>query len=424
MKDQVMSDTGIEDVDTFRSRARTWLADNMPRLDPDAEPWEGMDVGPDDAKRARQLQRMLFDGGFAGLCFPREYGGQGLTPEHQRAFTEESFDYEMPFLFNVPTLTILAPTILDFGTEEQKQRHLPAILRGDELWVQFLSEPSGGSDLAGAITSAKQDGELYVLSGSKIWSSYAYFSDYALCLARTDWESPKHRGLSMFIVKIHQPGITVERIRQSNRGVEFCQEYFDDVPLPADALVGRLNDGWTVASRLLFHERSATGGSSPYFSGRSGGSPGRSIDEVIELVRAAGRESDTAARQHLASAHVLDVVQRQLVQRVTTGIASKALPEPSGALLRLMSAVRRVQRTNAGFEIAASGAVAWPSKDAPYEGCGDEYIFRQASCLGGGSAEMQRNIISERVLGMPREYASDKDRPFNETRRNQNPTAR
>ena len=185
---------GVESLEAFRQRSRDWLAGNMRRLPPDAEPWNAMRVDEGDAERAKELQRKLFEAGFAGLCFPKEYGGQGLPREYQKAFTEESRPYEMPLLFNTPTLTIIAPTILDMGTEAQKRRHLPAMIRGDELWVQFMSEPSGGSDLAGVITSARFDGANYLLNGSKIWSSYAYFSDYAICLARTDWDAVKHQG--------------------------------------------------------------------------------------------------------------------------------------------------------------------------------------------------------------------------------------
>ena len=198
---------------------------------------------------------------------PAEYGGLGLPRAHQRAFTQESLPYQMPTLFNVPTLSILAPTLLDFGTEEQKKRHLPAILRGDELWVQFLSEPSGGSDLAGLVTQATRDGDVFVLNGSKIWSSGAFRSDYAMCLARTDPHVPKHQGLTMFILKIHQPGIEVQRISMVSGMAEFCQEFFDDVAIPAENVIGQVNDGWTVASRLLYHERDAVGGGSPYVSG-------------------------------------------------------------------------------------------------------------------------------------------------------------
>jgi alkylation response protein AidB-like acyl-CoA dehydrogenase len=412
-----MTDLVVEDVDTFRLRARAWLADNMPRL-PDDNPFPEMPVD-DDGIRGRQLQRKVFYGGFAGLVYPKEYGGQGLTRAHQQAFNQESTRYEMPITFNIPTLTIIAPTLLDFGTEGQKMRHLPAILRGDELWVQFLSEPSGGSDLAGLLTRATRDGDVWVLNGSKIWSSGAYRCDYALCLARTDWEVPKHRGLTMFIVKIHQPGITVQQIKMVNGVNEFCQEYFDDVAIPADNVLGEVNDGWTVATRLLFHERDAVGGGSPYFSGlnrRRG--PQR---DMVELATETGQAGDPRVRQLVAEAHVNDVVQQQLVQRVTTGLQTGQFPGPSGALLRLYAGMNGVRRTDIGFEIAATGAIAWTEDKSVLGQYGQQFVMRQSSCLGGGSTEMQRNIISERLLGMPREYAADREKPFSEVRQNRLP---
>lgn len=407
----------MESVNEFRLRARDWLAANMPKLPDGAAPWDAMNVNPDDAARAKALQRRLFEGGFAGLCYPSEYGGKGLTREHQAAFTEESRRYEMPLLFNVPTLAIVGPTILDAGSEEQKRRHLPAMIRGDELWVQFMSEPSGGSDLAGAITSAKFDGDNYLLNGSKIWSSYAYFSDYAICLARTDWDAIKHRGLTMFIVKIHQPGIQVNRIRQSDGGLEFCQEFFDDVPIAPENVLGQVNDGWTVAQRLLFHERSATGGSSPYSSGTAGRRRDN-IDDLLKLARSLGLADDPHVRDLLADARVQQTVQGQTARRVVDGIAAEALPATAGAILRLGSALFTARRADIAFEIAGARAVAWSGDEDAAAGVGGSYVFRQSACLGGGSTEMQRNIISERVLGMPREPAADRGIPFREVRRN------
>jgi alkylation response protein AidB-like acyl-CoA dehydrogenase len=415
-----MTDSAVEvmeDLDAFRLRARAWLADNMPRLSGD-NPFPQLPVD-DDGIRGRELQRKLFDGGFTGLVFPKEYGGQGLTRAHQRAFNQESAPYEMPITFNVPTLTIIAPTLLDYATEEQKKRHLPAILRGDELWVQFLSEPSGGSDLAGLLTRATRDGDVWVLNGSKIWSSGAYRSDYALCLARTDWEAPKHRGLTMFIVKIHQPGITVQQIKMVNGVNEFCQEFFDDVPIPAENVVGQVNDGWTVASRLLFHERDAVGGGSPYFSGfnrRRG--PQR---DLIELAVDTGQRADPRVRRLVAEAHANDMVQQQLIERVTTGLRTGYFPGPAGALLRLYAGLNGVRRSDIGFEIAGTNAIAWSGDRSVLGQYGQQFVMRQASCLGGGSTEMQRNIISERLLGMPREYAADRDTPFNQVRQNRLP---
>jgi alkylation response protein AidB-like acyl-CoA dehydrogenase len=409
-----------EELEAFRLRARAFLAGSMPRLSGRSN----FDLMRDDedGERARQLQKILFDGGFAGLCFPRAYGGQGLSRAHQTVFNQEAAPYEMPVLFNVPTFGIMAATLIDFGTEEQKTRHLPAILEGIELWVQFLSEPSGGSDLAGLVTRATRDGDVFILNGSKIWSSGAHRADYALCLARTDFHAPKHRGLTCFIVKIHQPGIDVRRIRMVNGSNEFCQEFFDDVAIPADHVVGQVNDGWTVASRLLFHERDAVGGGSPYSSGSGGrGGQGGGRNDLIELARAMGRTADPRVRQLLAEARVNELVGAQLIQRVTTGIASGVFPGPAGSLPRLFAATNSERRCDIGLEIAGPRAGAWtPGDPAGHQGI--EFLIRQGGSLGGGSNEMQRNIISERVLGMPREYAADKDKPFDEVRHNPAPS--
>jgi len=406
-----------EPVETFRRRARAWLADSMPRL-PEGYSNQQLTREDESGERARQLQRTLFDGGFAGICFPVAYGGRGLSRAHQRAFTLESLPYQMPTVFNVPTLTILAPTLLDFGTEDQKLRHIPAMLRGDELWVQFLSEPSGGSDLAGLVTRATRDGDLFVLNGSKIWSSGAFRSDYSLCLARTDWHAPKHRGLTMFILKIHQPGVEVQQIRMVNRTAEFCQEFFDDVAVPVTDVVGEINDGWTVASRLLFHERDAVGGGSPFASGAvvAAAGQGGQRSELAALARSTGQASDPRVRQMVAEDRINERIQVQLAERVTTGIRSGALPPPAGALARLFAANFGERRFDIGLELAGAGIGAWMDDDA--QQLGEHYLQRQGHSLGGGSNEMQRNIISERVLGMPREYAADRDKPFDEVRHN------
>jgi alkylation response protein AidB-like acyl-CoA dehydrogenase len=319
----------------------------------------------------------------------------------------------------VPTLGILAATLVDFGTHEQKARHLPAILKGEELWVQFLSEPSGGSDLAGCLTRAERDGDVYVLSGSKIWSSSAYASDYAMCLARTNWDVPKHRGLTMFILKIHQPGVQVEQIRQVDGSMEFCQEFFDDVPIPAADVVGEVDDGWTVATRLLIHERMSVGGGSIYTSGRSVGHDAGEADvSHTDAAIAAGLANDSHARQLVAEAHIRQLVHGQLVRRVTEGMTSGAMPPPAGSIIKLFGATGTMRRTEIGLTLAGASAAAWPAGTDPVAAeLARATLSRQGVSLGGGSNEIQRNIISERVLGLPREAAADRDIPYREVRR-------
>ena len=417
MTEHATGPADLEDVESFRLRARAWLAENMPRLAPGeggaAEVMARM--GDEVWPRARQLQRLLFSGGFAGICYPREYGGLGLTPAHQRAFNEECTGYEMPLVLNTPTFSICGPTVLDMGNEEQKRERLSAVIRGDEIMVQFLSEPRGGSDLAGVTTRATRDGDVFILNGSKIWSSGAYAADYALCLTRTDWEAPKHRGMTMFLLKVHQPGIEIKRIKQISGNNEFCQEFFDDVVVPASAVVGEVNGGWAVASRQLFHERNAVGGGSPYVSG-GGGPPrrGPGTHALIEMVRATGQSKDPSVRELVAEAHTISRVQQQLISRVTEGMRTQQLPPPSAAIMRLFAGQSSTRIAEIGVEILGSHAVA--SDDGEALDYGMSFLMRQAGSLGGGSTEMSRNIISERVLGMPREFAADRDVPFSQVR--------
>jgi alkylation response protein AidB-like acyl-CoA dehydrogenase len=425
-----MSD--IEDVESFRLRAREWIAANLPRLPEqnDAPNGEGREHVDDAAwLRARELQRLLYDGGFAGICYPREYGGQGLTPAHQKALTEETAGYEMPLLLNVPTFSICGPVLLELGTEEQKQEHLTKVLRGDEVLVQFLSEPRGGSDLAGLTTRAVRDGDVFIVNGAKIWSSGAYAADYATCLVRTDWEAPKHRGLSMLLMKVHQPGVTIRRIKQLDGNEEFCEEFIDDVEVPVSNVIGEINGGWAVASRQLFHERNAVGGGSPYVSGgpRAGSTRRAAPMSVLtQLARRTGQASDPRARELVAESHLLSRVQEQLIDRVVAGMAAEQLPPTAGAIIRLFSGVSAVRRAEIGLDLAGANAVSGPAVPGGEDGhpgdpeIGVQFIMRQAGCLGGGSTEMARNIISERILGMPREYAADRDIPFSQIRRGRN----
>ncbi|MEV0852095.1 acyl-CoA dehydrogenase family protein [Nocardia fluminea] len=402
----------LEPVDEFRVRARRWLSGNLTP----APPNQHGETGKSEAswQRAKQLQRILYDGGFAGICYPKEYGGLGLTPEHQRVFSEESRAYEMPLALNIPTLTICGPTILDMGSEEQKRTHLPAVLRGEELLVQFLSEPRGGSDLAGLTTRAERRGDSWILNGAKIWSSGAYAADYGLCLARTDWTVPKHAGLTMFLVPVHAPGVTVTRITQVDGSREFCQEFFDDVVLPADAVLGEVDGGWETTNRQLFHERTAVGGASPYASGVQAHS-GRDVSGLVELARRTGQLDDLRVREDLGEARALNMVHDQLIGHLTRGVAAGAFVPAAGSMVRLFSA--RNAWLQADMAVRIAGAAAATGADADDAGtgqAGQDYLMRQAWSLAGGSTEMARNIISERVLGMPREAAADRGLPFDQ----------
>lgn len=405
-----------ETVQDFRLRARDWLADNMPKRQQVVHRAGSED--DEDWQRARELQAVLHTGGFTGLCYPVEYGGQGLAREYQDAFNDETADYEMPLLLNVPSLSICGPTVLDMAGEELKREHLPKVISGEEILCQFLSEPSGGSNLAGVQTRADRDGDHFVINGSKIWSTSAYAADYALCLARTDWDAPKHRGLTMFLIKVHQPGVQMNRIMMVNGSNEFCQEFFDDLVVPASAVVGEVNDGWTVATRQLYYERTAVGGGSEYVSGPralSSPSPFRPTTSLAELARHLGVVDEPWVRDLVAGNEVVHTVHQHLVPHVARQIAEGALPGVAMSLIRLFHAEAAEYEYDAGLEISGSAGVAHDDTDVAGQWA-KNYLSRQSSALGGGSTEMARNIISERLLKMPREKADDKDVPFRQVR--------
>ena len=415
-------DVGTEDVETFRARARAWIRANLAPA-PVGPAGVGA-VRSDEAElarvaQARGIQRSLFDAGLAGICFPRRYGGQGLTLEHLSAFNQEVAGYDCASDLQVPTFTPCAAVILEFGTEAQKQSHLPAILSGEEMWMQFLSEPSGGSDVAAALTTAVRDGEEWVMNGSKIWTTGAWWADWGLCLARTNWDVPKHRGLTVFMLPIHQPGIEIHRIEMLNGNREFCQEYLTDVRVPDSDRIGDVDQGWTVGTRWMFHERTAMGGGSPYVvrpvARASSGLVG-SGDGLWPIVNAAGRREDVAALQMVGEAHSLALVGSALSARIGQAIRSGAVNDQAAALTRLFSGTRSVRWATIAFELAGESALAWePGRASTSPGV--DYLMRQAACIGGGTTEMARNVISERVLGLPREASSDRDTPFRDVPR-------
>lgn len=415
------------DLDAFRLHVRDWLAQNLERstgggvTDGRAERTDEEAI--EQTERARRLQRKLYDAGLAGLCVPEEYGGQGLPHTHQRVFNEEIDGFEMPSLLQVPTMVPCMAVLLDFGTEEQKRQHVPAILRGEEIWVQMLSEPSGGSDVAGALTTATRDGEEWVLSGSKVWTSGAWRSDWGLLLARTNWDAPKHRGLTVFMVKIGQPGLEICRIEMLNGARDFCQEFFNDVRIPDSARIGEVDAGWTVGTRWMFHERIAKFGGSLYISRPITHSPGDRTTggvgmNMLRLARRAGTLETRDGRRLVGEAHALSLVGRELSLRLAEGIASGALAPQAAAIGRVYSGDMEVRNATIGFRLAGPSAVAWDESDGELGDRGVAFLMRQRHCIGGGTIEMGRNAVSEQVLGFPREARADLDRAFRDVRTN------
>ncbi|OBB10521.1 acyl-CoA dehydrogenase [Mycolicibacterium setense] len=419
MTDTVSTAATTESVEEFTLRARSWLAANMPPIDPENPPFS-VRAETESWERAKELQKRLYEGGFAGICFPREYGGLGLDYAYQKAFNNECRNYEMPLILNTPSFTICGATILDMGSEEQKRERISAAIRGDEVLCQLLSEPSGGSDLAGVITRAELKGDTWIINGAKTWSTSAFAADYGLMLARTDWTVPKHEGLTMFLVPLDAPGITMRRITEVNGNEEFCEEFFDNLELPADAVVGAVNDGWTVASRQLHHERRAVGGGSEFASGTGAENANEMPPDHIGLAEATGQGDDARVQDLAGRALVRRIVKKQLIDHVGSAIASGALPPNAGTLIRLFHAETTELEVDTALAIAGTAGVVDEGTDdvAGLLDIGVRYLSRQTGSLGGGSSEMARNVIGERILGYPREHAADRGVPFNQVKRN------
>jgi alkylation response protein AidB-like acyl-CoA dehydrogenase len=403
-----------ESVEEFGLRARGWLAANMPRIDRDHPPTTRLDQEA-SWRRARELQKRLYDGGFAGICFPREYGGLGLTIEYQKAFNAESGGYEMPLILNIPSLTICCATLLDVGSEQQKRRHISAALRGEEVLAQLLSEPSGGSDLAAVTTRADRHGDSWVINGAKTWSTSAFAADYGLCLVRTDWDVPKHEGLTMFLLPINHPGVTLRRIAMINGSSEFCEEFFDDVELADDAVVGGVGNGWPVASRQLFHERRSMGRSSEFSSGLESDDAEAAPIDYLQLARRTGQVTDVRVAEMSGRALAHRAVAEHLADHIYRGVLEGTMPATAGSIVRLFYAEASQLEIDTAAAIAATAAVV--ADEAELFDVGERYLERQIVSLGGGSTEIARNVIAERILNFPREYAADRGVPFSQVRR-------
>jgi alkylation response protein AidB-like acyl-CoA dehydrogenase len=395
-----------EALNDFRNRARAWLGANAPRRSDD----EATGVGRRwDLGLARAFQAKLHDAGLAGIAWPTAYGGQGMTPAEQRAFDEEARDFDLPGEFFSIGMGMCGPTILDLGTEEQKVRYIRPLLRGEEVWCQLFSEPGAGSDVASLQTRAVKDGDAWLVSGQKVWTSVARYADFGALIARTDPDRPKHDGITMFVVDMHAPGVTVRPLRDMTGGATFNEVFFDGVQVPDRNVVGDVNGGWAASIRMLMHERVSIGGSTRPRRGAT-------FSSLSELARSRGMDGDPVVRQRLAELYV----RERAVHLFGTRLAQEARlgrnPGSRGSVGKLAGA--ELARFSAGIaaELLVGDAIAWDSTDREAARWAAALLAAPAAAIAGGSNEVQRNVIGERVLGLPKEPQVDRDVPFRELR--------
>lgn len=392
--------TSAEPSLDFRGRARAWLTANAPAYDPDAP---ARDV---DLAESKRFQAALFDAGLAGITWPERYGGQGLGHAEQLAFSEESRGFDLPTGAFLIGLGMCGPTVLDLGTEELKARYLRPMLRGEEIWCQLFSEPGAGSDVAGLQARAVRDGADWVLNGQKVWTSGAQWSDYGIVIARTDPDVPKHRGITMFVVDMHAPGVTVRPLRVMTGQSPFNEVFFEDVRIPADHVVGEVNDGWQASVVTLRHERISIG-----TTARPRRSP-LGYAALAELARERGVSDDPVLRQELAGLYVAEQLVDLFGARMRQQAQEGAEPGARGSVAKLAGALLAERGAAVAARVAGPGALAVDPDDEDGAALVTAMNGAPSSAIAGGTNEIQRNIIGERVLGLPKEPRTDTSVPF------------
>lgn len=385
----------------YRRQLRGWLRENIaPISDADT----GEELTQERVAVMREVQRRLHAAGYAGVAFPESVGGQGLTLDHEAVYLQEAAGYQVPTqLFGV-SINILGATLAEFGTEQHKT-HVPRILSGEEIWLQLLSEPSGGSDLGGLLTSARRDGDTYVVNGQKTWSSLAHLADYGLCPVRTRWDVPKHAGISVLIVPLDAPGVEVRRIKKITGETEFCEVFLTDVSVPLDNRLGEENDGWRILKGLLEIEHA--------WVGRVGarGDLADVFKSLTKLADARGLADDPLVRNRLAELFAAVSAQKALAQRLSDGTTSGRLPAGYGSLLKLGDSPLRQRLAEAGLSLGGPDGVAW-SPGSSAAGYARAYLDSRSATIAGGTTEIQRNNVAERLLGLPKEPTLFAGAPF------------
>jgi alkylation response protein AidB-like acyl-CoA dehydrogenase len=399
-----------QDIDAFRTRARDWLAGSLQRVGDTVPDDAGEAPSPERVVADKALQAKIFDAGFAGITWPKAYGGQGLTDVEQQVWTEESAGYALPRIYDQP-FGVCGPTIVDLGTEEQKQRYIPPLLRGEEMWCQLFSEPGAGSDIAGLSTRAERDGDEWVVNGQKVWTSGAQISDFGTLIARTDPSVPKHNGITMFIVDMRTPGITVRPLRQATGEAPFNEVFFDNVRLPADALLGEENGGWASTVLMLRHERIYYG-----TIARPASRP-LAYPAVLALARKEGRNLDPIVRDRLAHLYALDTAGGLLQQRMRQEVDAGQDLRARGSIAKLAGAVITRQAIDIVDEVAGSDLVVWAGERGDYPSATRGVVGAPGGGIAGGSNEIQRGIIGERVLGLAKDPQLDREIPFSDLRK-------
>ncbi|MGK0274297.1 MAG: alkylation response protein AidB-like acyl-CoA dehydrogenase [Ilumatobacter sp.] len=342
----------------------------------------------------------------AGVPYPTEFGGAGLTNAHDKVWREVKEIYPMMESEFVISHGMCLPMMNDHGTDEQKRQFMPDLISGKTLWCQMFSEPGAGSDVASLQTKAELDGDEWIINGQKVWTTLAHKSQFGLCVARNDADQVKHAGLSMFILDMQAPGVEIRPINQINGESHFNEVFFTDLAIPKDWLLGELNTGWKLATAMLMYERVAIG------AGGGGGINRPMYDQLHNYATASGAIENPVVRDQMMQVYSMETTKALIAMRTRAEMKAGNTPGPGGSLGKLYGSVIAWRMREIALQIAGMSSVAWTDDD-PHGGSAQSLTLRSfASGIAGGTDEIQRNIIGDRVLGLPREPAVDKGVPF------------
>jgi len=388
--------------EAFRQELRAWLQKNRPaqRSDDDDHADFMHEGSKDDWRRRLQWHRKMHSGGWVGISWPKEYGGRGATLTQQLIYNEEMAAANTPQLVNGLGIMLVGPTIIHWGTEEQKQRYVPKILSGEEIWCQGYSEPGSGSDVASLQTRAIEEGDYFIVNGQKVWTSDAHHADWCILLVRTDPSAPKHKGISYVLVDMHSPGVTVRPLVQITGDANFNEVFFEDVKVPKKNLIGEKNQGWQVAITTLMFERSGIGG------GRDLLGQVRELADLARAVRSNGKTAwdDSSVRQKISGFAGEALALKYTGFRQLTRRLRGLPPGPEGSVLKLGTSELNLKMNKFAMELL--GPYAQLEFKAPFAVDRGIWSYRmlasRALTIAGGTSEIQHNIIGERVLGLPK----------------------
>jgi|TARA_R110002049_G_scaffold4794_11_gene33912 alkylation response protein AidB-like acyl-CoA dehydrogenase len=385
----------------FRAEARAFLSQHLKPKTPGALRSGNRE---DFLARAKAWQKTKAEGGFAQITWPKEMGGRGGTVMQQVIWGQEEAKFDAPTGPFAIGLGMCIPTVIAFGSDEHKQRYVQPALKGEEIWCQLFSEPAAGSDVAGLKTKAVKDGDEWVINGQKVWTSGAHYSDFGILLVRTDPNVPKHKGLTMFIVDMKQPGVDVRPIHQASGGSEFNEVYFTDVRIADKDRLGEPGMGWKVALVTLMNERLAVGGS-----------PGPDWKEIMDYARSAGTLSNQAFRDKLADWYVAAQGYKLTKFRTQTALSRGETPGPENSIGKIINANHLQDICNSAIEMQDHFGLIVDKDEAPSDAVFQEsFLWAPGLRIAGGTDEILKNIIAERVLGLPQDVRVDKDKTFAE----------